>query len=430
MTYHAALEWLYGLQRHGIKLGLETITTLLASLGDPHKRFASLHITGTNGKGSTAAMAASILQRDGYRVGLYTSPHLVDFRERIRVAGIPISEESVTELTARLRACVPESAATLFEFTTAMAFAHFATEGVEVAVVEVGMGGRFDATNVVTPLASVITNVALDHQEYLGETLAAIAFEKAGIIKDGVPVALGRLDSEAEAVVERVGQERGARRYRLGLDFHAVGDPQAGFRYDGLERSYDNLTCPLPGLHQLDNAGCALAILELAKAQGLRVTEQAVRNGLRAVAWAGRLERIDGRPTLLLDGGHNPAAAKALAVYLRRYREEHPEARLILVVGMMRDKDRGGFLNTLLPLTDELVLTQAQLPRAATVNELESSVIGTRLPIHRAPLPADALAKARGLAQPDDLICLTGSLILVGEVKAILQGCGLSPIRG
>jgi dihydrofolate synthase/folylpolyglutamate synthase len=430
MTYQAALEFLYGLQKHGIKLGLEAITALLGRLDDPQLRFRSLHIGGTNGKGSTAAMAAAMLQQAGYRVGLYTSPHLLDFRERIRVDGMLITEEQVAALTDRLRDLDQDASTTFFEFTTAMAFEHFAETGVDLAVVEVGMGGRFDATNVLRPLVSTITNVALDHQEYLGRTVPAIAMEKAGIIKHGVPVVIGRLLPEALAVVRRLAAERRAPLYRLGADFHAEGDPVTGFRYDGLERRYVELSCPLPGQHQLDNAACAVAMLELASGAGIGIPEPALREGLRRVAWQGRLERVDQEPALVLDGGHNPAAASVVAAYLRRYRQQHPEARLILVVSMMRDKDRKGFLSTLVPLADEVILTQAQLPRAATVDELAASVPERSRPVHRRPIPSEAVRLARQLARREDIICITGSLMLVGEVKAMLQGCGLSPLRG
>jgi dihydrofolate synthase/folylpolyglutamate synthase len=433
MTYQAALDVLYALQKHGIKLGLDTIGSLLARLENPQQRFMCLHVGGTNGKGSTAAMAASILQHAGYRVGLYTSPHLVDFRERMQVDGAPISEDQVSALTARVRDEDAQEAATFFEFTTAMAFQHFADSGVEVAVIEVGMGGRFDATNIVTPLVAAITNVSLDHQEFLGPTLSAIAFEKAGIIKEGVPVVVGRLRPEAACVIERVAHEQRAPQYRWGTDFYAEGDPEQGFHYEGVAHKYEQLTCPLAGAHQLENAACAIAMVELAQLRAREVSEEAIRRGLRAVAWGGRLERVEsgiGEPTLLLDGAHNVGAAEVIRTYVSQYRQSHPESRVILLVGMMRDKDHKAFLRLLLPLADEVILTQAQLARAASVEELCQSVGDWPIPIHRMPGASDALALARHLGRKEDLICATGSLILVGEMKAILQGCGLSSIRG
>ena len=431
MSYLTAVEFLYGLHRHGIKLGLDTITELLVGLGHPERRFPSLHIGGTNGKGSTAAIAASILQAAGYRVGLYTSPHLVDFCERIQVGGAPIPEDCVAELTERLRAAAEGAIdPTFFEFTTAMAFQHFADAGVDVAVVEVGLGGRFDATNVLTPVTSAITNVALDHQEYLGRTIAAIACEKAGIIKSGVPVVVGRMDGEAAQVIARVADERGAPLRRLGREFWVEEDASARFRYVSREQAWDALDCPLDGRHQLDNAACALALLEVASERGVPVTEPAVREGLRQVRWEGRLETVERRPWLVLDGAHNPAAASVVASYVSEFRREHGGSRVIAVMGMMRDKEREEFFARLLPQTDEVIVTQARVPRAAAPHELSASAAACGRTAEVIADPHDALALARRMAAPDDLILVTGSLMLVGEIKALLRGCGLSPLRG
>jgi dihydrofolate synthase/folylpolyglutamate synthase len=431
MTYHQSVDFLYGLQKHGIKPGLDTIQALLDGLGHPERMYLSLHIGGTNGKGSTAAMAAAMLRAAGYRVGLYTSPHLVDFRERIRVNGDMIPEARVASLTDRVRAvCGTPREPTFFEFTTALAFQHFAEAGVDVAVIEVGLGGRFDATNILRPAASVITNVALDHQDYLGRTIGAIAYEKAGIIKPGVPVVVGRVGAEALDVISRVAAERGAPLYRLDDAFTIEGDSPAWCCYRGMQAAYAGLTCPLLGRHQLDNAACALASLEVAAACGLSVSETAVREGLRAVQWEGRLEIVEAHPTLVLDGAHNPAAAAAVAVYVAEHRAERPGARLVLVLGMMRDKDREGFLDHLLPLADDVIVTQARIPRAAPAEELAASVRERGRVAQIRHDPADAIRLARLLAGSGDLILITGSLRLVGEAKAILLGCGLSPLRG
>lgn len=431
MTYSSAVNYLYRLQKHGIKLGLETMTALTGRLGMPQDRYRTLHIAGTNGKGSTAAMAAAVLQSAGYRVGLYTSPHLVEFRERIRVNGEMIAEPQVAQLTEQLHAlCQPDLSPTFFEYTTAIAFQHFAETGVDVAVLEVGLGGRFDATNVVTPMACAVTTIALDHQDYLGSTLSSIAFEKAGIIKQGVPVVLGRLEDEAWRTIEQVARDRQAPVFRVDEDFRTEGEGPAQFSYHGLGRHYDGLTCALDGQHQLDNAACALALLGAAAPQGITVTTEAVRAGLRAVNWAGRLEVVDHRPTVVLDGAHNPAAAMALADYLAHAIRTHPRCRVVLVLGMMRDKDHRGFVEPLRGLVDEVVLTQADLPRSATAQELRAS-LGDLFPsAHIAPSLSDAMALARQLARPDDLVCVTGSLMLVGECKAWFRGCGLSPLRG
>jgi dihydrofolate synthase/folylpolyglutamate synthase len=431
MTYSSAVAYLYRLQKHGIKLGLTTMTALMVRLGMPQTRYRALHIAGTNGKGSTAAMVAAMLQAAGHRVGLYTSPHLVEFRERIRVNGEMITELQVARLTEQLQAlCQPDLSPTFFEYTTAMAFQHFADLDVDIAVLEVGLGGRFDATNVVTPMACAITTISIDHQEYLGNTCSAIAFEKAGIIKPGVPVVTGRLEDDAWRTIEQVAGERQAPVFRMNEDFCTEGETPQQFSYRGPGMHYDGLTCALEGRHQLDNAACALALLGAAASQGITVTVEAVRAGLRAVNWAGRLEVVDRRPTILLDGAHNPAAAMALADYLTRSDRSHPSHPVVLVLGMMRDKDHGGFVEPLRGLVDEVVLTQADLPRSATAQELQASLEGLLSHPHVVSSLSDAMALAKQLATPEGLVCVTGSLMLVGECKAWLRGCGLSPLRG
>lgn len=431
MTYSAAIQYLYALQKHGIKLGLETMQALLGRIGHPERRFHTLHIGGTNGKGSTAAITAAILQASGLRVGLYTSPHLVEFRERIRVDGEMISEERVAELTEQLRAAAPpDLEPTFFETTTAMAFLHFAEAQVDVVVLEVGLGGRFDATNVVEPTACAITTIALEHQEYLGRTEEAIAFEKAGIVKPSVPVVIGRIGPAAVGVIRRIACERSAPLWQLGLDFSVEGQGPERFAYRGVAQVLDGLSCALAGRHQLDNAACALALLEAAAHAGVVVDEAAIRQGLQSVRWEGRLEVIDQYPMVLLDGAHNPAAADALARHLEAFRVCHPESRILLVLGMMRDKDHRGFVAPLQHLVSEVILTQASLARSATVRELHAALEEWGVPIHATPLPAEALMLAKTRATTRDLICVTGSLMLLGDVKAAVRGCGLSPIRG
>jgi dihydrofolate synthase/folylpolyglutamate synthase len=428
MSYSSVIEYLYALQKHGIKLGLETMQVLLDRIGNPHRSLRVLHIGGTNGKGSTAAMVASVLQHSGRRVGLYTSPHLVEFRERIRVNGCMITENQVEGLIARLRAALKEDLEpTFFEMTTALAFLHFTDMEVDVAVLEVGLGGRFDATNVVEqPLASAITTIGLDHQEYLGHTEEAIAFEKGGIIKPFVPV----VKQETEQVLRRIARDRSAPLWQLGRDFAVDENRPQGLTYRGVSRVYEDLSCGLAGRHQWDNAACALALLEAAGRSGIEANEIAVRDGLRTVSWEGRLESIDEYPKVVLDGAHNPAAAQALAVYLKDFSVSHPSSRIILVWGMMRDKDRGGFIAPLLPFVSEIVLTQATLARSATVQELRATLHEWHGPVLEAALPMEAMTVAKRRALPHDLICIAGSLMLLGEIKAAVRGCGLSPIRG
>ena len=430
MTYPAAIEYLYSLQKHGIKLGLEPMQALLEAIGHPEHRLRVLHVGGTNGKGSTVAMAAAMLRASGLRVGLYTSPHLVEFRERIRIDGEMIPEGRLADLVARLRRAVsPGVSLTFFEMTTALALLYFAESQVDLAVLEVGMGGRFDATNVVEPIACGVTTIALDHQEYLGTTEEAIAFEKAGIIKSAVPIVVGRMGAGAEAVIRRVAGERAAPVWRLGSDFVVEGNSDR-FTYRGRGRVFEGLRCRLVGRHQLDNAACAIALLESASHRGVPVDELAVREGLHSVVWEGRLEVLEDVPRVLLDGAHNPAASVALARYFEDFLAAHPSARIILVWGMMQDKDHRGFISPLLPLVSEIVLTQAGLARSATVGALRDTLGEWPKPVYDAPLPAEALQTAKKRASPGDLICVAGSLMLLGDIKAAVRGCGLSLIRG
>lgn len=431
MTYSETVRFLFSLQQHGIKLGLETIRALLTRVGEPQRRYPVIHIGGTNGKGSTAAMVASMLQSAGHRVGLYTSPHLIDFRERIRVDGVIIPEERVPVLVEALQAAAaPDLAPTFFEFTTALAFQYFAECQVDVAVLEVGLGGRFDATNVVEPIAAAITTIGLDHEAYLGSTVEAIAFEKAGIIKPAVPLIIGRLDASARHVIETRASTEAAPVFALDREFRCEGPSPADCRYVGIAVEYDHLSCPLRGRFQRDNMACAVALIELARERGLVVSEEAVRTGLRHVTWEGRLDIVGEAPAILVDGAHNPAAAVVLAEYLAEWRRAQPVARIHLVVGMMRDKRPREFLAPLLPLIDSLILTQADVPRASTGSELRE-LLGDGIPVAQvASTPADALVCAKRSAAPSDLICVTGSLMLVGEIKALLRGCSLSPIRG
>jgi dihydrofolate synthase / folylpolyglutamate synthase len=434
--FESSLSYLYGLQSHGIKPGLSRTITLLEALGDPHTAFQVFHVAGTNGKGSTAAMLASILSRQGYRVGLYTSPHLVNFTERIQVGQTPIPDERLLGLTVTIRQ-IAESrlrdSPTFFEAATAMAFAYFAELGVQFAVIEVGLGGRFDATNVVTPHVSVITTIGVDHQQYLGNTLEEIAREKAGIIKPGVPVIVGSLAQSPDAVIRHAAAERQASAFFLGTDFGVVGEMPARFSYRGLWRNYDDLACALDGRHQLDNAGCALAALEAARERGTVVTDDAIRDGLRAVRWPGRLELVGRAPDILLDGAHNPQAAEALAAYLtKRASGSLSSGRLILVIGMMRDKDHRAVLAHLagVPGVSRIILTHAAHPRAAEPEILAHHATDLGLRFQTAATVGEAFAVARSIAGPADSICVTGSLLVVGEIKAILQNTPVSALRG
>lgn len=437
MTYTEATEFLFSLRRFGWRLGLETIQRLLDLLGNPQRGVPSVHIGGTNGKGSTAAMLAAILQAAGHRTGLYTSPHLLDFTERIRVNGHPIGEAEVTRLTARLKElCAAHFAhhpmpnapsdrlphPTFFELTTAMAFQCFLQEATEAVVIEVGLGGRFDATNVITPQVSVVTNVSLEHQEYLGRTLPEIAREKAGIVKPGVPVVTATR-GEGYEVIHQAAADRRAPLIPI-QEAYAWTIRESGlagqtFDLAGPTRRYAGLRIPLAGRHQTENAVAAIAAAEVLESQGFRVGESAIHHGLEQARWPGRLQIVSHRPLTLLDGAHNPAGAQALADFVAEHRSALN--RLILVFGVLRDKDWEAMLGPLGRLADQTILTHPPADRGADPHEL---VAADRYcpKVEIAADPGEGVALARSVAHPEDTILVTGSLY---TVAAALHALGV-----
>ena len=428
--YQETIEYLFGLQKYGVKLGLSNSFRLLELMGAPQLAFRSVHIAGTNGKGSTAAFITAMLQAAGHRVGLYTSPHLVSFTERMRINGVQISEAKVVELAQRVRERasfpVPGSGTavpTFFEVTTAMAFTWFAEQQVDLAVIEVGMGGRLDATNVITPLLSVITNIDLEHTEFLGTTLELIAAEKAGIIKQGVPVVTGVVQPEVVAVLEREATEKQAPLYRLGKDFAAesvVAGQRQVFGYRGRRGSCSALEIGMIGRYQVDNACLALAAMEVLQEAGVAVDEAAMRRGLANTRWEGRLERVAARPDIFLDGAHNPASARQLAAAVRAMKQSY--RRLVLIIGILGDKDRAGILSQLLPLADLVIVTKPNYSRAMDVEALATEVRQQHETVETTGTVAAAIALARHRAAPEDLVLITGSLYVVGDARAEFSG--------
>ncbi len=435
MTYEDATSFLYGLRRFGWRPGLATIERLLALVGEPQMAFPAVHVGGTNGKGSTAAMLEAIFRAAGYRTGLYTSPHLLSFTERIRVDGAPIDEAGIVALTEQLRTLcaanfAPEATSlsgdrlphpTFFELTTAMAFLHFRRFRVDAAMIEVGLGGRLDATNVILPRVAVITNIGLEHEEYLGRTVAEIAGEKAGIVKSEVPVVTGAR-GEALEVIARAASTIGAPLvsvpdvYRWRVRESSLSGQV--FDLDGPGGRYDALRIPLIGRHQIDNAALAVAAVEAARQRGLSVDDDAVRRGLETTEWPGRLQIIQDTPRVVFDGAHNPAGAHALATFLAEHRAEL--GRLILIFGVLTDKNWGAMLGCLAPLADEIILTRPPTERAADPERLRSAVqghVGTRV----APEPAEALGLARSIAGAADTILVAGSLYTVAAALRIHQ---------
>jgi dihydrofolate synthase/folylpolyglutamate synthase len=423
MNYRQAWQFLDQLQFFKIKLGLDSMNRFLERLGNPQRGLRCLHIAGTNGKGSVAATLHSILTAAGYKTGIYTSPHLGSVRERFRIGDAHISKEDFARLLATIEAVLDGSQITYFECTTVLAFLWFAEQQVNFAVLEVGMGGRLDATNVITPLVSLITNVSMDHEQYLGSTLAAIAAEKAGIIKPKVPVIAGVADDESGRVVRETCVWREAPLFLYGHDFSGSGTGSA-WQYHGIEGLHlDNLPMPLHGTHQIGNCSLALAAVQLLQRQGWAVSGEQIRSGLAQTRWPGRMEYFRNAEGLqfLLDGAHNPAGAAVLAQALR---DNFPRRRLILVWGAMADKDIRTSLREVAPLADLIILTKAaESERAASPEQLEALLSAALWEKARraASVPA-ALAQACSLAAPDDLICISGSLYLVGAARQLLLG--------
>jgi dihydrofolate synthase/folylpolyglutamate synthase len=461
MSYSETIQYLYNLQKYGIKFGLDNIRRLTNAFHHPHTSYGSIHVGGTNGKGSTAALIASILKYAGFRVGLFTSPHLVSFTERIRVNGEEIAEHDVMELAEVVRDVVVRSedfSPTFFEVVVMMALLYFERKQVDIAVFEVGMGGRLDATNIITPLVSVITSINYDHKEFLGDTLQEIAREKAGIIKPGVPVVTSSQEREAMEVIRNSARENNAKLYTFGEEFWSFLKKETiseiCFDYH-TKNSFEirEITIPLAGEYQMHNASVAIqaATIVLGRLQfGMGQNQKdrvisVIRDGLAATQWPGRLEMIQESPPIVIDGAHNPAAARALSNVLRmnflaRY------SSIILVLGIMGDKDVRGIMEPLLPLASEVILTAPAYSRAATPENL--SVIAASVgfsPVRIAHTLNDAIDMAKTIAagelrsgqlnpgsgrpQADwnqiPLIVITGSFYTIGEAKEVIGGKGI-----
>jgi dihydrofolate synthase/folylpolyglutamate synthase len=411
-TYGPGVEFLFSLERFGMKFGLANIARLCAALDHPERAFASVIVAGTNGKGSVTAMVDTALRAAGHRTARYTSPHLVRIEERFVIDGREVTPQALESAALRVRAAAEalvaagdlEAMPTFFECTTAAAFLLFRDAQVDAAVLEVGLGGRLDATNIVSPVAAAIVSIDFDHQAQLGTSLTSIAAEKAGVIKPGIPVVCGPLPAEAMEVVERVCLEQGARLIRADLDREIAA-------YVGA------LPLSLPGAHQRANAAVAVALLQTLDrdpTHGLRAGADAIREGLTAASWPGRLERFDlGGCRILLDAAHNPAGARALAMYIRET-EAHP---VTLVFGAMQDKAVGEMLGALAPVADAIVCTTAPSPRAAAASELARMAAGLG---PRVLIVEDPIAAVREGCASRRTVVVAGSIFLIGPVRARL----------
>ena len=425
MNYKQALSYLETLATFGIKPGLARIEKLLSLMGQPQLRYRTIHVTGTNGKGSTTAMLAAILKAAGIKTGMYTSPHLVSYTERFLIDGQPASEEEFAEALAETAPFVEEMMAdgeeqpTEFEVLTAAVFHYFAKKGVEWAVIEVGLGGLLDSTNVIIPQASVITNVMLDHTDRCGTTLQEIAVHKAGIIKPGVPVITAAAEEVMDVIREKAA-ECHAPVYQKGLDFQAVcvGHEGARQKIQVTVREFqfsEVVEIPLIGVYQAENcANAVMAALCLQKNEP-RITNAAIHNGLREVAWPGRAEVLGMEPVTIVDGAHNPAGAKALRETLDSV---FPGRPITFLFGVLGDKDRHGIIAELIYPADTVVVVSPLSPRAMPAVELATEITAAHIEV--AETIADGLQRAKQLAGKDGILCAAGSLYLIGFVRSLI----------
>lgn len=426
LSYHQCLEQMFSLGRFGIKLEMDTVTGILKRLGSPEKTFHCVHVAGTNGKGSIASTIAAILQASGLSTGLYTSPHLIHFNERFAVNGTPVSDDEIVDAYLAVKAAdTGERQATFFELATAMGFYLFALKKVQWAVIETGMGGRLDATNVLAPAVSIITNISIEHTDYLGNTLAEIAGEKAGIIKPGVPVITGVTQDEALNVITDTAREKKAPLYLMGKDFSTTPVTSPGrasrFDYQGMTLSLKDLHTPLPGNHQINNAAMALAACELLLTPGQNnplppaISPETIRQGLANTKWPGRLEYIIQNPPVILDGAHNLHAAENLARFLK---EEGKAPHLTLVLGILNDKPYEKMLAHLVPAADRIVFTRPKINRNLDPEILRKvSEKLTRVEMCVIDDVAQAISHAIDTAPKNGTVCVAGSLYVAGEAR-------------
>ncbi len=441
MTYDEVLAYLDRLQMHKIKLGLDAMLSFMNSVGNPEKRSRFVHVAGTNGKGSVCASLSEILGCAGYRVGVYTSPHLSSVRERFRIGRRYISEEEFAVLGTRICGILGQEKITYFEFTTALGFLWFSESDVDLVLLETGMGGRLDATNIVTPLVSVITSISMDHEVYLGNTLTAVAAEKAGIIKEGIPVVSGAKDPVAAAVIRRVTEEKKAPLFCLGQEFDYSRGDEKTWRWTGGRAFAGQEIAGLDSVHvslvHRENESLAIAALKLLEQHGFKADLASVRTGLAKTKWPGRMEYFEQprfRDTVLhtepdtknevycylLDGAHNLDGVKNLAETLRL---KFSYGNLICIWGAMADKDLVGTLAIMAPLADHLILTRPDGERSASVEYIHSYLPdGEKVNVYCVSEGTEALALAQDKATGKDIIVIGGSLYLIGAMRSLLLG--------
>ena len=419
MDYKEALAYISGVEFFGSKPGLTRIRALLEALGNPQDKLRFVHIAGTNGKGSCAAMTASILKAAGYKTGLYTSPYLYRFNERMQINGRQIDDEVLAEIVTRVKpsAEAMEDHPTEFELMTAAALLWFAQENCDIVVLEVGLGGRFDATNIIAaPEAAVIMNIGLDHTAVLGDTVEQIAFEKAGIIKPGTDVVLFQQSESVTEVIRRRCEEEGARLHiadfsQIVSEFDSVFGQS--FTYRG-----QPYALPLLGAHQLKNAAVVLELAEVLRGKGWKLEQTDVEHGLYAVSWPGRFELLSDEPLFVVDGGHNPQCAETVRDNLLHY---FPDKRRILLLGILRDKDYAGLTAILDEAADEYLCITPASHRALPAAELAEHLARYGKPVTVCDSIRDGVTEALNRSDEDSVVCAVGSLYSVGEIRACFE---------
>jgi len=416
-------SYLYGLEKYGIVLGLDNINIILSLLGNPEKKFPSIHVVGTNGKGSTTAFLTTILSKAGYKVGRYTSPHLISFTERITIGNKKISDKDVARLAFMIRDRIASSKErerpyTFFEVTTALAFQYFAEQEVDIAIIEAGLGGRLDATNVLNPLATVITNIGLEHKEFLGDTIEAIAAEKAAVIKPNTPV-ITAAQQDALKVIDSFGEKAKTPVFALNRDFRFQKTGLTVFDYFGIKSNFEKLRLKkLVGINQFENASLALAVIENLLNKGFNISELHLRKGLEEANWEGRFEHVRKNPPFIIDGAHNPHGVQSLINNLSTF---HPSKAFVIILNVLRDKDIVEMVNALKPFAELFVLVPNKNERSHTIEEYQRLFDGEDNFLYFKDIPSalkEILFSKRFEKKP---VLFTGSLYGVGEAKEYLK---------
>ncbi|MDQ1330065.1 MAG: dihydrofolate synthase / folylpolyglutamate synthase [Thermodesulfobacteriota bacterium] len=417
-NYNDCLDSMYGLRRFGIKLGLSTIKNILSALGNPQNNYSCIHVAGTNGKGSVASALAAILQEAGYKTGLFTSPHLVTFNERIQINCRLISNKNVVESFNAVKNVHRGSREpTFFEFSTAMAFHEFSKEKVDWAVIETGMGGRLDATNIIKPAISIVTNISIEHKAYLGNTIEKFAGEKGGIIKRGTPVITGAKQKDAVCVLKNIAAKKRAPFYLLGESFKTRKNKNGSFTYHGMKKVWPDMRTGLSGVHQIENAALVLAACEIL-GEKINLPVERIRSGLFKNRWPGRLEVVSSSPCVILDGAHNLDAARTLSKFISK---EFNGRKITVIAGMLDDKPYPAMLKSILSVCSRAILTKPAIDRALEPETLYEAAKGIVKNIKIIPDVKSAIDYAVKTASNDEVIFITGSLYVVGEAKAIFS---------